>query len=105
MSEDQLLDVDNALQHWRQGDVCLDAGLDFVHLADLRNPNTDAAREAAIQQTELGDDLPFEPVSLLDRVSGIVVLTQTCDIVRSASQRPYLEVSPLISVSETFVRR
>ena len=102
-SEDSPFDVDGALQHWRQGDVCLDAGLDFVHLADLRNPNTNAAREAAIQQKELGEDLPFEPVSLLDRIPGVVVLTQTCDIVRSASRRPYLEVSPLISVTETFV--
>lgn len=99
----RILAIDSDLRHWRQGDVCLDAGLDFVHLADLRIPGTDAAIEAAKQQREQGDDLPFEPVSLLASVPGLVVLTQTCDIVRPAPQRPYLEVSPLIAVTEVFL--
>ena len=33
-------------------------------------------------------------------VRGVVILTQTCDVVRSACHRPYLELSPLVKVSE-----
>jgi hypothetical protein len=33
-------------------------------------------------------------------VSGLVVLTQTCDLVRATEERPYAEVCPLVAVDE-----
>lgn len=33
-------------------------------------------------------------------VSGFVVLTQTCDLVRSCTDRPFLEIAPLVGVEE-----
>lgn len=35
-----------------------------------------------------------------EEVEGIAVLTQTCDIVRSYEERPYLEVCPLVSIND-----
>ncbi|MDH3598137.1 MAG: hypothetical protein OEU26_00700, partial [Candidatus Tectomicrobia bacterium] len=35
-------------------------------------------------------------------VEGFVVLTQTCDIVRQCTERPFLEVGPIIEVPEQF---
>jgi hypothetical protein len=52
---------------------------------------------------EQEDQLPTVPVPISEEVAGFVVLTQTCDIVRSNAQRPYVEVSPLISVSDEFL--
>src|SRR5579872_2555403 len=93
-------EADTALRNWRQGDVCLDAGLEFIHVADLSQPGSPAASHAAGLLQEQGDQLPIEPVPIIEEVTGFVVLSQTCDIVRSYVQRPYVEVSPLISVSD-----
>lgn len=35
-----------------------------------------------------------------EEVKGVVVLSQTCDIVRTYEERPYLELSPLVSISD-----
>ncbi len=95
--------VDTALRNWRQGDVCLDAGLEFVRAADLSRPGSPAALHAAGLLQEQGEQLPTGPVSVSEEVPGFVVLTQTCDIVRPNVQRPYVEVSPLIAVSSQLV--
>lgn len=34
------------------------------------------------------------------QVPGLVVLTQTCDVVRSCTERPYVEVCPLVEVDD-----
>lgn len=58
------------ITHWRQGDVCLDIeSLPFL-------ASTDEFQE-----------MPAK---------GAVLLTQTCDIVRSAEQRPFVQVAALI---------
>lgn len=38
--------------------------------------------------------------ALTSEVLGLVVITQTCDVVRSCVTRPYVEVAPLVRVSE-----
>jgi hypothetical protein len=98
-SPDPLHDADATLQVWRQGDVTLDAGLTFVHFADLSRPISPAARRAAEAMLYEGEALPEGPVPLMDDVPGFVMLTQTCDIVRPSAERPYVEVAPLIMVS------
>jgi hypothetical protein len=92
---EQIEDIDAALQFWRQGDVTLDGGLEFLHLADLSIPLTAASQHAAKSITETGGALSADLNALLDEVPGLVMLSQTCDIVRSCEQRPFIEVAPL----------
>lgn len=81
--------VDEALASWRQGD-CTVGERWFVHRFDPEAPLTAEGRAAA------GLDVDFVEAS----VAGLVVVTQTCDIVRNCIERPYIEVSPLVEVDE-----
>lgn len=47
-----------------------------------------------------GTPLPDESEVLEEEVAGLVVVTQTCDIVRTNANRPYVEVSPLVHLPE-----
>ena len=82
-------EVDRALAAWRQGDCVLGEHW-FVHRIDTALAATDAARAAA----EAGVDLAEQ------QVAGLVVVSQTCDVVRSCAERPYVEVCPLVEVDE-----
>lgn len=87
--------IDATLSEWSQGDCTI--GDDFwfvtrfVRVAfALRNPHrplTPAAEDVAAE-TDLAESA----------VSGFVVVTQTCDLVRSCADRPFLEISPLVEV-------
>lgn len=80
-------EVDKSLSAWRQGDCVLGEQV-FVHRFDPDLPLADpelAGAEPGVQNAEMP-------------VKGLVVLTQTCDIVRSCANRPYLEVCPLVQV-------
>ena len=79
--------IDDALGAWRQGDVALDE-IGFVHLGDPAEPLTESTGE--------GGDPGIQPV--VSEVAGLIVVTQTCDLVRSCIARPYVEVSPLVEV-------
>lgn len=95
--------LDESVAAWRQGDVALDAGLVFCHLADLSLPHSPASIQTS--QKYAADRAVIEPgpTALFDEVAGLVMLSQTCDIVRSCRQRPFLEVSPLIPVNATML--
>lgn len=80
--------IDAALRAWRQGDLALDESW-FVHVGDGALPLSEVAA-----QTESGVQ------ALTSEVSGLVVVTQTCDIVRSCVNRPYVEIVPLVKVNE-----
>ena len=93
--------INEALQLWRQGDLTLDAGLEFVHLADLSRPHSEASMQAA---AEGGDSsASSEPVPLVDEVPGFAMISQTCDVVRACRQRPFVEVAPLRHASSDFL--
>ena len=92
--------IDEALRAWRQGDVCLDAGLEFLHLADLSCPHSPASLQVADALEDSGGMLRAGPTPILDEVRGVVMLTQTCDVVRGCRERPFVEVSPLMSMPE-----
>jgi hypothetical protein len=79
--------IDAALHEWRQGDLALGERW-FVHVGDPAEPLTDAATEAAEGGLQ----------ALTSEVAGLVVVTQTCDVVRSCTARPYVEVAPLVRV-------
>jgi hypothetical protein len=93
--------IDGLLAVWRQGDVVLQEE-SFVHLADLAYPLTEEA-EAAQTAVVSGMDEP-QIAGIYTTVPGVVVLTQTCDIVRSCRVRPFVDVAPLIEVDEARLR-
>jgi hypothetical protein len=76
--------------------VTLDAGLEFLHLADLSIPLSAASQQVAGSIIEGGAVLTADLDPLLDEVPGLVMLSQTCDIVRGCEQRPFVEVAPLV---------
>lgn len=94
--------IDGKLRDWRQGDVSLASGLEFIHLADLSCPHTAASIEAASNNEEL---IRSDFVPVADQIEGIVVLTQTCDIVRSCRDRPFIEVAPLVKFDDEIVEQ
>ncbi len=77
--------IDHALQDWRQGDYVLMETF-FTFRFSRENPLTQASEEVAQESTS---DLVEDPVP------GLVIVTQTCDIVRSSKNRPFIQVSPL----------
>ena len=81
--------VDKALEAWRQGDCVLGEHW-FVHRIDKSIPVTAAGRAAV----EAGADLAEQ------EVQGFVVVTQTCDVVRSCADRPFVELCPLVEVDD-----
>jgi hypothetical protein len=85
--------VDEAMKQWRQGDVV--AYRSFNHIADLRRPVTTASLELSRSENDASDTTG---VRISTEAESLVVLTQTCDIRRASSIRPYVEVSPLIRV-------
>jgi hypothetical protein len=86
----EVMQIDAVLGEWRQGDLALEERW-FVHVADVGHPLSEAAAQAD------GDGIQ----SVTSEVAGLVVVTQTCDIVRSCAVRPYVEVSPLVQISKT----
>jgi len=81
--------IDRALQAWRQGDCTLEPQW-FVHRINPSLTLTAAGLAAARESAELAEQ----------QVNGLVVVSQTCDIVRACQERPYLEVCPLVRVSD-----
>jgi hypothetical protein len=89
--------VDAALAKWRQGDFVLDVGV-CAHLADLRTPLTEAATQHAAATTEAQEELGLAAV--VSKVRGLVVVSQTCDIVRPCGSRPLVELAALVEVDQ-----
>ena len=84
--------IDAALAEWRQGDLALEEDW-FVHAADGSLPLTADSDEAE-------DGLQ----ALTTEVDGLVMISQTCDVVRGCLERPYVEVAPLVAISESDLR-
>lgn len=99
-SAEEATEIDKALDPWRQGDLTLDAGLALLHLADLSRPLSPVAQQAVSNSGQEAASFTSEPIPIVDEdVPGLVVLTQTCDIVRKCTERPFVEVAPLVQVS------
>ena len=95
--------IDQALRVWRQGDVSLDAGLEFVHFANLSRPHSPASAQVAEALANDGEAIEAGATAVLEEVRGVVILSQTCDIIRGCRDRPFVEVAPLIEVPEQWV--
>ena len=87
---DHFSDVDKALEQWRQGDIILAPAFNLIHLAKLTQPLTPAATEA-----QLGAAPNADPEILETAADGFIVLTQTCDLVRDAKNKPYAHLALL----------
>jgi hypothetical protein len=85
--------VDSALAAWRQGDCVLGEHW-FVHRLDTSFAVTDAGRVAAEADADLAEE----------EVLGFIVVTQTCDVVRSCAERFFIEVCPLVEVDDERLR-
>ena len=81
--------IDAALADWRQGDLALEERW-FAHVADVQDALTEGSAQA-------GSGLQV----ITSEVEGLVVVTQTCDIVRSCVDRAFVEVAPLVEVSSS----
>jgi hypothetical protein len=97
--DDDAKKINSALQQWRQGDIALDTGLEFLHLADLSRPLSSASRQIASASEKAGK-ITRGATPILDEMRGLVMLTQTCDIVRDCRKRAFVEVAPLVRVTE-----
>lgn len=80
--------IDEVIQGWSQGDCVLEKQW-FAHRF---NPNLPLTEIAILNEEDDEADLAEE------EIPGFVVITQTCDLVRSCSKRPYFNVSPLVKV-------
>ena len=94
-------EIDAAIRSWRQGDITLDGGLEFLHLANLSRPLSLSAQHTAAASD--AQPPPDEVLPLMEEVSGLVILSQTCDIIRNCIERPFVEVAPLILVDEDYL--
>ncbi len=103
LTEEEAQEIDRALKDWRQGDVSLDADLEFLHLADLSRPHSPASIQVANTLEEDGQVVKAEAAAVLDNVRGLVMLSQTCDIVRGCRDRPFVEVAPVVEVKEDLI--
>ena len=85
--------VDAVLANWRQGD-CVVGEQWFVHRIAAHIPLTEEAAYAAKEGTDLAEA----------EVRGFLILSQTCDVVRSCVARPYLELAPLVEIDASELR-
>ncbi len=85
--------VDGALTQWRQGD-CMLGDEWFLHRFEPDAPLTPEAREVAVGGAYLCET----------PVRGLMLATQTCDIVRPSRTRPFVEVTPLVKVDDHILR-
>jgi len=84
--------VTQKMSTWRQGDVA--DFKKFMHVADLTKPVTEISLKAASERQGSG------LVNLTSSVEAIVLLTQTCDIVRNSDERSYIQVCPVLLVDQ-----
>lgn len=85
----QTKDIDQALEPWRQGD-CVVGPQWFLYRVDPRCP----LRGQSIEDYDPETGNSEEPAS------GFSILTQSCDLARHHEARPFVEVAPLVELSE-----
>lgn len=84
--DDRAKKIDLALRQWRQGDVALGPKW-LTYIADGDAPLS--------QQSEAEQGLHAVTI---EAPEGVAVVTQTCDIVRACTARPFMHVAPLRKV-------
>jgi hypothetical protein len=96
VTPDEIVQIDEQLRLWRQGDVFLTDAVPAIHLAHMAAPGTPASAELAAALNGAEDPPDLAIVSL--DVAGFMVTSQTCDVVRTCIDRPYVELCPLLPI-------
>lgn len=96
MTPDEIAAVDAKLASWRQGDFVLVDAWPSIHLADLTAPGSREAEQLADIRKAEGEALGLEVVTR--EFPGFMIVSQTCDIIRSCAQREFVELCPLVEV-------
>lgn len=81
-------EINEVTKSWQQGDCWL-GDCEFIFV-----PN-------ASHHIATADILEGDEDIIVQDVAGLCVVSQTCDIVRCCSDRPYIEVSPLVEVDDS----
>lgn len=81
--------IDTTLLEWCQGD-CVLGEYWFIYRFNPQRPLTSDSANVAKEETDLAES----------EVKGFAIVTQTCDIVRSCNERPFVEIVPLVKVNE-----
>ena len=68
--------------------------------ADLSRPHSSASLLVADALGDSSGAIRAGPTPILDEVHGVVMLSQTCDLVRGCCERPFVEIAPLMWMSE-----
>jgi hypothetical protein len=89
--------VDEALRVWCQGDCILGKSW-FVHRFAPALPLTKEAAKIAADAGAADIDLAES------EVTGLMIASQSCDIVRSSADRPFVEVCPLVQLDEAVLK-
>lgn len=88
-------EVDSRLKQWRQGDILIGADLPFVTFALRELPMTEASKETVAE-----DDRAEAIIDIVSDELGYAITSQSCDLVRGCSDRPYVEIAPLVEVDQ-----
>jgi hypothetical protein len=91
--KEEIRRVDEALRVWRQGDWTLGEHW-FDHRFAPALPLTEEAAKIVADAEAAGLDLAES------EVLGLMIASQSCDVVRSCAERPFVEVCPLVRLEE-----
>jgi hypothetical protein len=91
--------TDKRLKDWNQGDVVLGDVIPCVHLADYSRPITSASRTVAGADAGGSEALG----TVVANVPGVVVLTQSCELVHSCQYQPFIKFAVLQEVDQDFL--
>lgn len=81
--------INDAIKEWRQGD-CVLVDQWFMHRISIQWPLTQDGTKVATAGSDIVES----------KVIGLMILTQTCDIVRDAEVRPFIEACPIVRVPD-----
>lgn len=84
--------IDHSLTEWRQGDCVLGEHWFLFRLTPAAPLTVDAVAAAA-QDADAAES----------EVRGLMVATQTCDLIRTSADRPFAEVCPLVEVDSDVI--
>lgn len=88
--------IDTTLKDWCQGDCAIGEHW-FAHRFNPQDPLTPDSVGVSKGENDLAEG---ENDLVESEVKGFVIVTQTCDIVRTCDERPFVEVVPLVEVDE-----
>lgn len=90
--DDAVAAIDAAMRSWQQGDVIRPGT--FSYLVDTNRPGTTPSQELANRGGPLG------PRMVTTSAAGLVVISQTCDIVaKTAREAPFVDVAVLVELA------